>query len=89
MLKVAGRFNASGHLAPTTYPQCKRKRGWTPVGASSETEVDAISVLGSAKLVLGNMRNRTPKKYKNMLNHRQACKTGALPNFHGTGTVAK
>ena len=38
--------------------------GGGPLGASSVTEVDAISVLGSAKLVLGNMRNKTPKNIK-------------------------
>ena len=61
MLKAAGGFNACGHLVPTVCPSA-RGNGGGPLGASAVKEVDAISVLGFAKLIVGNIRNRNPKK---------------------------
>ena len=88
MLKPAGGFNACGHLVPTICPNA-RGNGGGPLGASSVTEVDAISVLGFAKFILGNMRSRTPQKYKNTLNHRQAIKAFGGTAQEGRKTTHK
>ena len=80
MLKAAGGSMHVGVWHPPFVPNA-RGNGGGPLGASSVTEVDAISVLGSTKFVLGNMRNRTPKKYKNTLNHRQAWKNPRINRY--------